>query len=130
ACGAAGVGTAEFTPQPGRYYRAETERGGYTHRSAKVATETEGAALRVDGALPAEITVDLRASAGAALPLTLLAHVRGQVGFVARSEEGRRELSARLPRSRFPAGLVHFTVFDALGRPLAERLAWNPPQEP
>lgn len=58
-------------------------------------------------------------------PLSIIAHVRGLVGFAARSNETLSEFSGSIPRSRFDNGIIHFTVFDANGTPVAQKLVFN-----
>jgi hypothetical protein len=59
------------------------------------------------------------------MPLSIIAHVRGLVGFVARSNEHSSEFLGSIPRSQFQDGIIHFTVFDAIGSPVAEKLLFN-----
>jgi hypothetical protein len=58
-------------------------------------------------------------------PLSIVAHVRGLIGFVARSNETLSEFSGSIPKSRFENGIIHFTVFDANGTPVAQKLVFN-----
>lgn len=126
---ASGIGIAEFTPAPGQDYHAEIELAGRVFRSPAKRARTDGVALRVDGTESDRISVWVNASSLVKTPLTVLAHVRGQVHFAGRSLAESGDFHAELPRDRFPAGLVHLTVFDAEGRPFAERLVYNPPRD-
>lgn len=66
---------------------------------------------------------------GNAQPLILMAHLRGQVAFVAKGSTGKKTFIANVPRRAFPdGGVAQFTLFDATGQPLAERLAFIKPR--
>jgi TonB-dependent SusC/RagA subfamily outer membrane receptor len=62
-------------------------------------------------------------------PLFLLAHLRGQVAFVAKGSTAKKTFVANVPRKTFPdGGIATFTLFDANGQPLAERVAFIQPR--
>lgn len=122
---AQGIATVYLTPHLGRTYTAMVENG--LARSEPVDPRPFGVTLEVDGSKPDQVTLSLRSSLEGSL--VLLAHVRGDVVFAARTKPGRDDFQAQWPRSRFPAGLIHFTVFDHEGEALAERLLYNPVQD-
>ena len=57
--------------------------------------------------------------------MLLLGQVRGTVAYVGRGQVADTEAFAtRIPKNKFPTGIVQFTLFDGEGAPLAERLAF------
>ena len=124
-----GMGRFQFTPQPGQTYLA-------TVREPGAAALT----LPLPAALPAGFTIKVaeladnfkvyiqrQAGAGAAPTeaITLVAHVRGQLAYAAQGQVGAgATFAASIPKSRFPAGVVHFTLFDGQNQPRCERLAF------
>lgn len=67
---------------------------------------------------------------GAAKGLILMAHLRGQVAFVAKGSTAKKTFVANVPRAAFASGgVAQFTLFDATGQPLAERLAFIKPRD-
>ncbi len=55
---------------------------------------------------------------------TLVGHVRGQV-FLNETLGNIEEHELALAKTDVPSGLLHFTLFDAQGRPVCERLSFN-----
>lgn len=60
-------------------------------------------------------------------PVQLLTEVRGVVAYPGpRVLAGDAPALWRMPKKNYPSGIVHFTLFDALGAPQCERLAFVP----
>src|SRR5690606_16052810 len=51
----------------------------------------------------------------------------GVAYYAAKGMAEREEFSAVIDRDRFPAGIIHFTLFTVDGTPVAERLVYNAP---
>ncbi len=81
--------------------------------------------LHIDSTNDQLIDFRIQAPTHVKMPLSIIAHVRGLVGFVARSNEQSSEFSGSILRSRFQDGIIHFSVFDANGSPVAEKLLFN-----
>jgi len=120
-----GIAIVELMPEAGRSYRANVPYQALIFRSSEHRVMREGVSLYVDGAESDIIPIQIQASHNIQQPLMVLGHVRGEVGFMARSTPGVSEFTAQIPRTRFRSGWVHITVFDANGSPLAERLVFN-----
>lgn len=123
-----GMGAFTFTPEPGKTYTAQVQLpNGRTARYKLPEAKPEGVVLQV--AQHSEHTVNFRiehnfrepASLG---PLYLIAHVADSLIFAVRANTDQKVLESAIPASRFPAGLVHFTLFSADGKALSERLAF------
>jgi len=59
--------------------------------------------------------------------ILIIGHVRGVAYYAAKGRVDREEFTAVIDRERFPAGIIHFTLFTADGTPVAERLIYNAP---
>src|SRR3546814_8898894 len=62
-------------------------------------------------------------------PVFLLAQSRGQVCYTARAVLEKELYQATIPFPRFPGGITQFTLFNAEGMPVAERLVFVPPHD-
>jgi len=122
-----GMGHFSFTPAAGQQYHARvTLPGGGTVDYPLPAPQASGYALHVaDGGE----TFDVEARYMGATPpgpALLLTEVRGYVvGLAPRplTSDGK-PVTWKVAKSKFPNGIVHFTLFDAQSRPQAERLAF------
>lgn len=86
---------------------------------------SEGVAMRID---PTDSQFNIRAvssSEAVPQPLMIFGHVRGEVYYAAGLQPFEEAHLAWAPRAVFPPGVVHFTLLDGEGRPVAERLAYN-----
>ncbi len=62
--------------------------------------------------------------------IVIIGHVRGIVYYAAVGRADRNEFIAQVDRSRFPPGIIQFTLFTEAGLPVAERLVYNPDPAP
>jgi len=62
--------------------------------------------------------------------ILILGHVRGIVYYAAVGRTDREEFVAQVDRSRFPPGIIQFTLFTDVGAPVVERLVYNPDINP
>ena len=120
-----GMGSFAFTPAPGQRYHAVVAPGGVALQVPLPAVQPEGYTLHVV-TLASAFLVTIQHQGGAGGMVSLLGQVRGRVAYTAHGEltAGHETYTTRIPTSQFPAGIVQFTLFDAQGQPLAERLAF------
>ncbi|MGI4864494.1 MAG: TonB-dependent receptor plug domain-containing protein [Janthinobacterium lividum] len=122
-----GMGHFSFTPVAGQQYHARvTLPGGGTADYPLPAAQPSGYALHV---VDSGENFDIEARYLGATPpgpALLLSEVRGYiVGLPPRplTSDGK-PATWRVAKSKYPNGIVHFTLFDAQSRPQAERLAF------
>ncbi|AWM34460.1 TonB-dependent receptor plug domain-containing protein [Hymenobacter nivis] len=126
-----GMGTFRLVPQPGRRYHAMVAGPWPEAISVPLpAAQVSGYVLHVAPEFNA-FRVSIRQRGAPSGRVLLLAQVRGAVGYLGQGEVvGNDEFTVRIPRAKFAAGIVHFTVFDGAGVPQAERLAFAPEVAP
>ncbi|QKG54319.1 TonB-dependent receptor plug domain-containing protein [Hymenobacter sp. BRD67] len=120
-----GMGTLRFTPAEGQRYRATFSTPALAGLSVPLpAAQAKGYVLQVVPTADAfEITIRQHGSGGG--PILLLGQVGSNIGYIGRGQvQGPEAFMARVPKSKFASGVVHFTLFDGQGHPLAERLAF------
>lgn len=57
--------------------------------------------------------------------LILMAHINGQLVYAGAFDFNNSKTAAAIAKKNLPPGIIHFTVFDTLANPLAERLAFS-----
>ncbi|MGI4887370.1 MAG: TonB-dependent receptor plug domain-containing protein [Janthinobacterium lividum] len=126
-----GMGTFQLVPQPGQRYRAVVALPQEAPLVVPLpAAQASGYALHVTPE-PNAFRVSIRQRGAPSGRVLLLAQVRGAVGYLGQgSVAGPDAFMVRIPRAKFAAGIVHFTVFDGEGVPQAERLAFAPETAP
>lgn len=121
-----GMGRFTLTPEEGENYTAVLNQPEANIVSeAALSPVSEGIVLKVE---PNASQFNIRAESSSDAipqPLMVFGHVRSEVYFAAALQSFDGAGLAWAPRSVFPAGVVHFTVLDGEGRPVAERLAYN-----
>jgi hypothetical protein len=127
-----GMGRLGFVPAAGQRYHPRVQLPGGGQATYPVpAPQLTGYTLHVVDAGPLYVVeVRYHGAAGAAAPgpVQLLAEVRGFLVHPAAQPIGEGAPAYwRVPKAKLPAGILHFTVFDAQGTPQAERLAFVPP---
>ncbi|RSK51014.1 TonB-dependent receptor plug domain-containing protein [Hymenobacter rigui] len=125
---ALGMTSFTFTPQPGRRYQARvTLPDGSEALYPLPAAQPSGWLLTVRELSSHYLVVVRRPGAVATEPLQLVAHVRGTPVYLGTGElQPGDTFSARIPKDRLPAGLVHITLFDGQSVAQAERLVCAP----
>ena len=119
-----GMGSFAFTPVAGQRYHAVLAPAAVPLTVALPQVQASGYALHII-TLTNDFLVAIRRQGGSSGPILLLGQVRGTAAYVGRGQiTGTETFTARIPKSRFPAGIVHFTLFDGQGTPLAERLVF------
>ena len=119
-----GMGSFLLTPLAGQRYHAQLALPGGPRRVALPAVQASGYTLHVTS-LASSFVVGVGQQASSGGPVVLLAQVRGTVAYVAQGQvTGSTMFTVRIPKTKFPTGIVQFTLFDGQGQPLAERLAF------
>jgi hypothetical protein len=129
-----GMGVLTLTPVQGRIYTAKIKQQdgsitAFTLPSAKA----EGVVLSINRVSEQTVNFKITNNYSHAVPegnMYLVAHAEKTMVFAVRVATDKKQLESAIPASRFPAGLIHFTLFDQAGNPLCERLAYvnHPPQ--
>lgn len=119
-----GIGVFSLQPVVGRSYWVETHFEGQELRFPLPQALTSGYVMKVNNNREDRLYIELAASSALTLDgAFLLGHVRGQTFCLV--EELSGEEAVVLDKAKLPAGLAHFTLFNAKGLPVAERLVFN-----
>ncbi|GGE99081.1 TonB-dependent receptor plug domain-containing protein [Hymenobacter cavernae] len=124
-----GMGNFLLNPAAGKRYQATVKLPNGTVAVYPLpAVQPEGMSLSVSEIGDyLNVTIRRRTLAGNAPPeaIMLLAHVRGVLGYAGRGQiDDSKAFTARVPKSKFPTGIAHFTLFNAQGVALGERLVF------
>ncbi|TFF30382.1 carboxypeptidase regulatory-like domain-containing protein [Mucilaginibacter psychrotolerans] len=130
-----GMGVFRFVPMPSETYTAAITYADGTKATVSLphASET-GYALAITDADAQNLSVKITTARATMQQypnrvLSLVGQSAGKVYYAGRSTPGSREFTAIVPKSKFPAGIVQFTLFTDSGEPLNERLVFiNRPQ--
>ncbi len=126
----AGIGSFTFTPQSGIKYSVlimtpDNQENKYRMPEAIDQGVTLHTKFQPDGQI--KITV-LRIFPGNKFPPNttyfLIAQSRGNPVYTAEFDIKNEVNSVILPKSSFPSGIVHFTLFNAFSKPVSERLVF------
>ncbi|MGZ3872578.1 MAG: carboxypeptidase regulatory-like domain-containing protein [Mucilaginibacter sp.] len=122
-----GMGAFNIVPQAGKTYKAHITYADGTANTIGLPQATPaGYTITVNNA--SADTIRLRITAGSGSPLdkvSLIAQSGGAVYYAAESQQaGSKFFSAVIPKSKFPTGIVQFTLFSPAGEPLNERLVF------
>ncbi|MGI4823180.1 MAG: TonB-dependent receptor plug domain-containing protein [Janthinobacterium lividum] len=126
-----GMGSVRFTPAVGEHYHAIISSAKATPLTVPLpAVQASGYVLQVVPTAEAfEVTIQQRGGSGGAI--LLMGQVGSTVGYLGRGQvQGNDVFKTRIPKSKFASGIVHFTLFDGEGHPLAERLAFAQNEPP
>ena len=133
---ALGMSAFNFTPAPGRRYRARVMQPSGTTADYPLPVAQPSGWIMNTREIGNSLKVFIRHRAAAGAPagpvgLRLLAHVRGVPVYVGQGQlQGDEIFSATLPKDKMPAGVLHLTLFDDQQVPRAERLAFVPDASP
>jgi hypothetical protein len=117
-----GMGIVELNPAQGVTYQAQI--GGQSFELP--APLPGGFSLKAEGYDDyLEVTINSTGAARNAADPVLMAHVRGEVYFAARVLMDEGSGLVQIPRTEMASGIVHFTLLDDAGIPVAERLSAN-----
>jgi len=126
-----GMGIFNFKAENGKTYKAAiTYADGSVNTVNLPPAVNTGYSLTVDDAGNDNIIV--KVNPGVAIEkststtdvISLIAQSRGAICFAGKSNAGSKSFSVVIPKSKFPTGIVQFTLFNSLGEPLNERLVF------
>ncbi|RYZ99171.1 MAG: TonB-dependent receptor, partial [Sphingobacteriaceae bacterium] len=128
-----GMGVFTLVPQMGKTYKATIS---YPDGSENVidmpVAKTSGYVLRIDNSNTTAVILRLSITDTVtnSSPVTIVAQSGGKLLFAAKSKAGKSGFVTSVPKSRFPSGIVQFTIFSSTGEPITERLIFiqNPDQ--
>ncbi len=120
-----GMGAFAFTPEAGKTYQAKiTYPDGSQNTIALPKALDAGYVLTVNNTDTANISVRVNSSNMNSKDAYLIAQSAGVVCYAARNKDGNGSFGATIPKSKFPSGIVQFTLFSGAGQPLNERVAF------
>jgi hypothetical protein len=123
-----GMGEFDIQPQDGKLYKAHIIYADGSENTVDLPKAADkGYVLGIDNSDPDEIHIKISASQALLLEnpgdtLSLVAQSGGEVFYAAKSKPGGKSFIASVAKSRFPSGIVQFTLFSSKGEPLNERL--------
>jgi len=122
-----GMGTFLITPMNGKRYQALLTTKDASLEPIQLPEVLEyGVAIRADHTDSEHVIITIQ-TVGLFTDVTLIGHTRGAVFFSGVAAASANGFVAKIPRKDLKPGISHFTVFDATGRPMAERLIFTPP---
>ncbi|AMR30567.1 hypothetical protein A0256_03570 [Mucilaginibacter sp. PAMC 26640] len=125
-----GMGTFTFSPQAGTSYTAKvTTADGTSLNIVLPKAQDKGYALHITDADEGNLDIKIAIAKATLLEdpnriVTLMAQSGGKVHYAAKSKPGSTMFTARVAKSKFPAGIIQFTLFSDSGEPLNERLVF------
>jgi len=128
--GHAGMGAFALSPQSGKSYNAYVETDDGRRITATLPTTLpSGYSFTVNntGADSINVTIQANSALQRSAPAEvfyLVAQSSGKIGFVASGKAGEGVCKIRIPKDRFPSGIVRLTLFSSAGEPLNERVAY------
>jgi hypothetical protein len=129
-----GMGYAVLVPQAGKTYTAViTLPDGSEQKKDLPAVIVSGYTLSVannDDNLLMKIGTTQDIVDKGNTEINVVAQQNGQVYYAAKTQITKASFAASIPKSRFPSGIVQFTLFSSTGEPLNERVIFvnNPDQ--
>lgn len=123
----AGMGSFILTPLSQKAYTAVINfADGSEKRILLPASVPEGYVLSVSNADTTNLYVKILSSRKLAGgdDVTLVAQSNGVVKYVSKAKMDKTVLSALIPKSRFPSGILQLTLFQGTNQPVAERLVF------
>ncbi|MGZ3872400.1 MAG: TonB-dependent receptor plug domain-containing protein [Mucilaginibacter sp.] len=122
-----GMGTFKLAPQNGKTYKALITYADGSESTVNLpAALNSGYVLSIDNKDAVNINLNVMGSsdlAGAG-NLYLFAQSGGETYYVGQNQASGTVFNATVAKSRFPSGIVQFTLFSAKGQPLNERIAF------
>ncbi|QEC77864.1 TonB-dependent receptor [Mucilaginibacter ginsenosidivorax] len=126
-----GMGVFKFVPATGKTYKAHIT---YTDGSEGIFDLPKAVdnaySLAIDNSYDDNILIkilpgkDLLNGDTPTAGLLLVAQVGGEIYYAGNSADGGKTFTAEIPKSKFPSGIVQFTLFSDKGEPLNERLVF------
>lgn len=125
-----GMGVFSLLPVLGRTYKAVVDFPDGSQRTIDLpAPLIKGYVMQIDNSNPASLRLQIEASVemlkeNGGAGINLVAQSGGEVYFAAQSKSMSSIFTAEIPKSKFPTGIVQFTLFSSAGEPLNERLVF------
>lgn len=122
-----GIGKVVFVPKAGKKYIAEVETPAGKRTYPLPEVMASGVNLRIENEKGGVKLQLARSDKNAAdfEPVTLIAEINNQIVFENEiAFEGYPSVIGHIVTDSLPSGILHFTVFNKAGLPLAERLAF------
>lgn len=124
-----GMGYVVLAPESGKTYKAAITLpdGSETTVALPVAAD-KGYTLSVAGYDPDNLVMKIGASQDIVdkgdNEISVVGQQNGKVYYAAKSKITKAMFAASIPKNRFPSGIVQFTLFNAAGEPLNERIVF------
>lgn len=122
----AGMGSFTFVPKEGKIYKAAiTFADGNTTTIELPEVQANGYTFGINNS--GADTIRIRIAGGANSPtkkLSLVAQACGKVYYAVENDSDNKYFSVGIPKNKFPAGIIQFTLLSPAGEPLNERLAF------
>jgi hypothetical protein len=126
-----GMGVFTLKPENGKTYKAKITYADGSESVIELPKSTNGGySLSIDNndtdvvhvkILPGSV---ISKSSSADEVMSLVAQAGGQVYYAGKSKPGSKFFTADIPKSKFPSGIVQFTLFSSAGEPVNERLVF------
>ncbi|MDN5287292.1 MAG: TonB-dependent receptor [Mucilaginibacter sp.] len=132
-----GMGVFNLKPESGKTYKAHVVYADGSEGDFDIPKAVDNAyVLDIDNSIDDDLAVRilpgpaLSRSGTPAGGLVLVAQSGGEIYYAGKSSDDGKTFTAVIPKSKFPSGIVQFTLFSAAGEPLNERLVFiqNPDQ--
>ncbi|HMV91159.1 MAG TPA: Plug domain-containing protein [Cyclobacteriaceae bacterium] len=121
-----GMGSVKISPVAGKQYFARITKPYSINRSYPLPqVQSKGYTLQVDAAgknIKVIVFTNMDKPASGDHALNIIVQSRGQAYYAAPGKFTNNGFYTLIPKSKFPDGISQITVFDAEGRPVAERL--------
>ena len=125
-----GMGKFSFSPVAGNSYTAKvTTADGTALNILLPKARDKGYVLGISDAGEDDIGITISIARPTLLEdpnriVTVMAQSGGKVFYAAKSKPGSSVFTSRVSKSKFPAGIIQFTLFSDNGEPLSERLVF------
>lgn len=121
-----GMGFFAFRPQVGSTYKANVTFEDGSEKSFNLpGIQPKGYVLSAGNDDPENLMISITASAALSdEEVTLIAQSNNRIHYVSKSKLTGGRINTSIPKKRFPAGILHLTLFSAQNEPIAERLVF------
>lgn len=124
-----GMGYLVMVPEAGKTYKAVVTLPDGSEASIVLPQSADkGFTLSVAGNDPDNLVMKIGASQDIVdkgdAEICVVAQQSGKIYYAAKTKITKASFAASIPKSRFPSGIVQFTLFSATGEPLNERVVF------
>ena len=130
-----GMGSFSLKPEAGKTYKADVVYANGIKKSVALpAAKPSGITLLAVNTGREEVMVKIASNtayfaANQNKNYYLVARSKGVICYAAQTKLNSPSITAAIPKSKFPAGIVQITLFSASGEPLTERLIFSKPAD-